>query len=282
MDFRKLQELAEWVILITMADMFNERLRDQRVDKEKGERKINQNEEEKGKKVLPNEESDHSAQRKHVDRDGGGGRKDRNACHRVDSRPVTALMSWGPTLHICAEGFNRTVQGLVTSLGLGWEVYGETVFISGGAGAVGVTVIQLAKQDGIKVIASAGTDEKVQECREMGADVAFNYKTMDTAEVLEKEGPLDMYWDNVGGPTLDAALAASATHARFIICGMISAYNNKDGTNLKLVPIHYDFSSIRHYLTTTSTNLKLDIYDATDPFSDKPALIQQQNEKPNQ
>ncbi|ESK84549.1 alcoholde hydrogenase [Moniliophthora roreri MCA 2997] len=184
-----------------MADMFNERLRDQRVDKEKGERKINQNEEEKGKKVLPNEESDHSAQRKHVDRDGGGGRKDRNACHRVDSRPVTALMSWGPTLHICAEGFNRTVQGLVTSLGLGWEVYdgvlrlkrGETVFISGGAGAVGVTVIQLAKQDGIKVIASAGTDEKVQECREMGADVAFNYKTMDTAEVLEKEGPLDMY-----------------------------------------------------------------------------------------
>uniref|UniRef100_A0A0W0FZ32 Alcohol dehydrogenase-like C-terminal domain-containing protein n=1 Tax=Moniliophthora roreri TaxID=221103 RepID=A0A0W0FZ32_MONRR len=59
-----------------------------------------------------------------------------------------------------------------------------SVFISGGAGAVGALVIQLAKQDGMKVIASAGTDDKVEECREMGADVAFNYKTTDTAEVL--------------------------------------------------------------------------------------------------
>ncbi|KAI3609016.1 hypothetical protein WG66_011067 [Moniliophthora roreri] len=118
----------------------------------------------------------------------------------------------------------------------GWKEYSQAkkaLFISGGAGAVGALVIQLAKQDGMKVIASAGTNDKVEECREMGADVAFNYKTTDTAEVLEKEGPLDVYWDNVGGPTLDAALAASATHARFIICGMISAYNNKDGTNLK-------------------------------------------------
>ncbi|ESK84540.1 NAD-P-binding protein [Moniliophthora roreri MCA 2997] len=154
------------------------------------------------------------------------------------------------------EASISTLKKIVKEPELGWEVYvgatgmpgmtaycawkeysqakkGETVFISGGAGAVGVIVIQLAKQDGMKVIASAGTDEKVQECREMGADVAFNYKTTDTAEVLEKEGPLDVYWDNVGGPTLDAALGASAKHARFIICGMISTYNNKDGTNLK-------------------------------------------------
>lgn len=53
-------------------------------------------------------------------------------------------------------------------------------------------VIQLAKQDGLKVIASAGSDEKVKFCREIGADVAFNYKTTNTAEVLKNEGPIDM------------------------------------------------------------------------------------------
>lgn len=53
-------------------------------------------------------------------------------------------------------------------------------------------LIQLAKRDGLKVIASAGSDEKVQFMRELGADVAFNYKTTETSEVLAKEGPIDM------------------------------------------------------------------------------------------
>lgn len=53
-------------------------------------------------------------------------------------------------------------------------------------------VIQLAKQDGLKVIASAGSDEKVKFMREIGADVAFNYKSTDTREVLEREGPIDV------------------------------------------------------------------------------------------
>ena len=87
---------------------------------------------------------------------------------------------------------------------------GETIFVSTGAGAVGSyvnssppkslplihspsLVIQLAKLDGLKVIASAGSDEKVQFMKELGADVAFNYKKTDTEEVLQKEGPLDMY-----------------------------------------------------------------------------------------
>ena len=112
-------------------------------------------------------------------------------------------------------------------------------------------VIQLAKIDGMKVIASAGSDDKVKECKEAGADIAFNYKNVSTEEVLKKEGPLNVsviltfrrylgslyhlrYWDNVGGPTLDAALGATATHARVIVCGMISEYNNKNGTNLKV------------------------------------------------
>lgn len=54
-------------------------------------------------------------------------------------------------------------------------------------------VVQLAKRDGLKVIASAGSDEKVQFMKELGADVAFNYKTTKTAEVLQKEGPIDVY-----------------------------------------------------------------------------------------
>ena len=54
-------------------------------------------------------------------------------------------------------------------------------------------MIQLAKQDGLKVIASAGSDDKVQFLKELGADVAFNYKTTRTSEILEKEGPIDVY-----------------------------------------------------------------------------------------
>ncbi|KAF8896870.1 hypothetical protein CPB84DRAFT_1748159 [Gymnopilus junonius] len=88
-------------------------------------------------------------------------------------------------------------------------IQGETVFVSTGAGSVGSLVIQLAKMNGPKVIASAGSDEKVQFMKEIGADVTFNYKTTKTSAVLEKEGPIDAYWDNVGGETLDAALEAA-------------------------------------------------------------------------
>ncbi|KAF8554168.1 NAD(P)-binding protein [Imleria badia] len=113
-----------------------------------------------------------------------------------------------------------------------WKEYaqakkGEVAFVSTGAGAVGSLVIQLAKRDGLKVIASAGSDEKVAFMKELGVDVAFNYKTTKTSEVLQKEGPIDVYWDNVGGETLEAALATAAKNARFIECGMISGYNTK-------------------------------------------------------
>ncbi|KAJ7250635.1 hypothetical protein C8J57DRAFT_677633 [Mycena rebaudengoi] len=102
---------------------------------------------------------------------------------------------------------------------------GETAFVTTGAGPVGSFVIQLAKQAGMKVIASAGSEEKVKFMKEIGADVAFNYKTTDTREVLEKDGPIDVYWDNVGGDILDAALENAAIRARFLECGMISGYN---------------------------------------------------------
>ncbi|KAI0088197.1 hypothetical protein BDY19DRAFT_949522 [Irpex rosettiformis] len=111
-----------------------------------------------------------------------------------------------------------------------WKEYsrakkGEVAFITTAGGPVGSFVVQLAKADGLKVIASAGSEEKVEFVKNLGADVVFNYKTTNTADVLEKEGPIDVYWDNVGGTTLDAALANAALHSRFIECGMISGYN---------------------------------------------------------
>ncbi|KAJ3489541.1 hypothetical protein NLI96_g2070 [Meripilus lineatus] len=112
----------------------------------------------------------------------------------------------------------------------GWNEYslakkGDTVFVSGGAGPVGSIVIQFAKAEGLKVITSAGSDQKVEFVKSLGADVAFNYKTTKTSEVLQKEGPIDVYWDNVGGETLEAALEHASDGARFIECGMISGYN---------------------------------------------------------
>ncbi|KAI0827338.1 NAD-P-binding protein [Trametes gibbosa] len=112
-----------------------------------------------------------------------------------------------------------------------WREYskpkkGEVAFVSAASGPVGATVVQLAKADGLKVIASAGSDDKVAFVRSIGADVVFNYKKESTRDVLEREGPIDIFWDNVGGETLEAALDHANRYARFIECGMISQYNS--------------------------------------------------------
>jgi NADPH-dependent curcumin reductase CurA len=114
----------------------------------------------------------------------------------------------------------------------GWKEYakakkGETVFISTAAGAVGSMLVQIAKHEGLKVIGSAGSDKKVDFVKQLGADVVFNYKTTNTREVLAKEGPIDIYWDNVGGDILDAALENMNSLGRVIICGSISGYNGE-------------------------------------------------------
>ncbi|CAK5278115.1 unnamed protein product [Mycena citricolor] len=103
-----------------------------------------------------------------------------------------------------------------------WKEYahakkGETVFVTTGAGPVGSMVIQIAKRDGLKVIASAGSEDKVAFMKSIGADVAFNYKTADTRQILEKEGPIDIFWDNVGGDILDAAMENANSFARIIV-----------------------------------------------------------------
>jgi hypothetical protein len=106
---------------------------------------------------------------------------------------------------------------------------GDVVFISGAAGAVGNVAGQLAKLRGCRVIGSAGSMEKVAFLREeCGFDIAFNYKVAPVLEQLNLEVPdgIDVYFDNVGGETLEAALAALRVHGRIIACGGISGYND--------------------------------------------------------
>ena len=105
---------------------------------------------------------------------------------------------------------------------------GETIYISGAAGAVGSVAGQLAKLRGCLVIGSAGSAEKVAFLREeCGFDVAFNYKDGPVLEQLKLIAPdgIDVYFDNVGGESLEAALALLRLHGRIIACGGISAYN---------------------------------------------------------
>lgn len=122
----------------------------------------------------------------------------------------------------------------------GWKLYskgkaGETAFISTAAGAVGSLVVQLAKRDGLRVVASSGSAEKVAYATECGADVSFNYKDEKVWDVLAREEKgIDIYFDNVGGEHLDAALANANRLARFIECGMASQYNGEETYTVKV------------------------------------------------
>ncbi len=103
---------------------------------------------------------------------------------------------------------------------------GETVFVSGAAGAVGSLVCQLAQLRGGTAIGSAGTPEKVAWLRELGA-TAFDYHDGPVAQSLRQAAPdgIDVYFDNVGGEHLEAAIGSLKVHGRAAICGMIAAYN---------------------------------------------------------
>ena len=108
---------------------------------------------------------------------------------------------------------------------------GETVFVSGAAGAVGATVCQIAKIRGCNVVASAGTDAKLAWLKSVGVDQGINYKTCgNLIKALQTAAPngVDIYFDNVGGDHLEAALEVARPFARFIECGMISQYNDTE------------------------------------------------------
>ncbi len=124
------------------------------------------------------------------------------------------------------------MPGLTAYFGLleiGEPKEGDTVVVSGAAGAVGAIVGQIAKIKGCRVVGIAGGPEK---CRylidELGFDAAIDYKSEDVPQSLKQHCPkgVDVYFDNVGGEILDAVLGMLAQKARVVICGAISQYNN--------------------------------------------------------
>jgi NADPH-dependent curcumin reductase CurA len=107
----------------------------------------------------------------------------------------------------------------------------DVVFVSGAAGAVGSVACQIAKLKGHTVIGSAGGPQKAAFLKEIGVDHAIDYKAEpDLTAALLRAAPegFDVYFENVGGAHMEAALMASRPFARFALCGMISQYNNTD------------------------------------------------------
>jgi len=108
---------------------------------------------------------------------------------------------------------------------------GDVVFVSGAAGAVGSVACQIAKLKGHTVIGSAGGAEKAAFLKEIGVDHAIDYKAEpDITAALLRAAPegIDVYFENVGGAHMEAALMAAKPFGRFALCGMISEYNNTD------------------------------------------------------
>ena len=101
---------------------------------------------------------------------------------------------------------------------------GETLYVSGAAGAVGSTAVQIAKLKGLRVIGSAGSPEKVEWLRSLGVE-AFDYRETDLKDALA-DG-IDVFFDNVGGAQLEGALNALRPFGRVIACGAISRYNDE-------------------------------------------------------
>jgi len=122
------------------------------------------------------------------------------------SKYISVLGTPGLTAFVGFEGLVESKEG-------------NTIFVSSGASGVGSMVIQLAKLKGMKVIASAGSDAKVDYMSSLGADFPFNYKKQSYESVLAEHGPIHVFWDNVGGEALDAALGALTPRSRAVICG---------------------------------------------------------------
>jgi NADPH-dependent curcumin reductase CurA len=124
------------------------------------------------------------------------------------------------------------MPGLTAYFGLldiGQPKEGETVVVSAAAGAVGAVVGQIARIKGCRVVGIAGGAAKCGYVTgELGFDAAIDYKSEEVLPALARHCPkgIDVYFDNVGGEILDAALALLARRARVIICGAISQYNN--------------------------------------------------------
>jgi NADPH:quinone reductase len=159
---------------------------------------------------------------------------------------ITGMLPWQPYCAVKAETLRKIdprlapmtialgvlgMPGLTAYFGLldiGQPREGETVLVSGAAGAVGTVVCQIAKIKGCRVVGIAGSEEKNEYLkRELGVDATINYKMGEVQQSLRAACPdgVDVYFDNVGGEVSDAVMPLINQQARLIICGQISLYN---------------------------------------------------------
>jgi NADPH-dependent curcumin reductase CurA len=157
------------------------------------------------------------------------------ATHSLVDPALSGLMVLDPSVREMRDHFG--------ALGLnGWTAYcglidvlelkeGETVLVSAAAGATGSVACQIARNMGCRVIGIAGSDDKCAWLTgTLGIDVAINYKSQDVAAELAKvEGGINVYFENVGGDLLDAALPNMAHYGRIGICGLIAGYTSEGG-----------------------------------------------------
>jgi NADPH-dependent curcumin reductase CurA len=138
---------------------------------------------------------------------------------------------------------------------------GEQVFVSTAGGAVGSVAAQIAKLKGCYVVGSTGSDEKARWLRdEAGLDAVINYKTHPIRQALEDATPkgLDVYFDNVGGDHLEAALRRMNTLGRIPVCGFISGYNSGHSAVSNLSNIIYSRVMLRGFVATDFMHLYAD------------------------
>ncbi|EAR88163.1 zinc-binding dehydrogenase family oxidoreductase (macronuclear) [Tetrahymena thermophila SB210] len=159
---------------------------------------------------------------------------------------VLGLMKWQKYLILDRKGLMKVpkeypnpehflgvlgTNGLTAYFGMfdiGKPQKGETVVVSAAAGAVGQIAVQLAKSVGARVIGMAGSKDKCEFVKSLGADECINYKEDDIFKKLKEYCPkgIDVYFDNVGGEILDLCLLLVRDHCRIVMCGAISGYNS--------------------------------------------------------
>jgi len=142
---------------------------------------------------------------------------------------------------------------------------GDVVFVSAAAGAVGQIVCQIAKLKGATVIGSAGGPDKVAFLKEIGVDHAIDYRaTPDLTAELAKVAPkgIDVYFENVGGTHLEAAINAAKPFARFAFCGMISQYNDTEPS-----------PGPSNIINVVGKRLRFEGFIVSDHFDEMPAFI---------
>jgi NADPH-dependent curcumin reductase CurA len=169
----------------------------------------------------------------------------------VDGLPVTVHM------HVLGGTGFTAYGGILQVAQLG---QGDKVFVSTAAGAVGSTAAQIAKIKGCWVVGSTGSAEKARWLEELGLDAVIDYKATPIRRALHEAAPegIDVYFDNVGGDHLDAALACMNTLGRVAVCGMISGYNEPGARTVvrNLANIIYGRITIRGFTAADFAELR--------------------------